>query len=144
MANTPFATIADITNLWRPMTQAETERAESLLPVVSDSLRMEAETRGYDLDAMVAESPTLATVATSVTVDIVARTLRTATDSEPMTQESQSALGYSWSGTYAVPGGGLPIMRNDLKRLGILRQKMGVVNVGGLYGDRYYNFFKDL
>lgn len=143
MANVPYATIEDITELWRPMTPEETERAANLLPIVSDSLRMEASTRGHNLDAMIAVDPTLESVAKSVTVDIVARTLRSATTGEPMSQESQSALGYSWSGTYAVPGGGLPIMRNDLKRLGILRQKMGVVEIGGLYGDRYYNFFKD-
>lgn len=130
MANTSFATIEDVTALWRNMTTQETEKAENLLPIVSDSLRLEAEMRGYNLDAMVADNTALASVAKSVTVDIVARTLRTATDGEPMSQESQSALGYSWSGTFAVPGGGLPIMRNDLKRLGILRQKLGVVDIG--------------
>lgn len=130
MANEPYATVTDIINLWRPMTTEETERATHLLPVVSDSLREEAALRGYDLDEMVATSTTLASVATSVTVDIIARQLRTATTGEPMNQESQSALGYSWSGTYAVPGGGLPIMRNDLKRLGIMSQKLGVVEFG--------------
>lgn len=130
MANTSFATIEDVTALWRNMTTQESEKAENLLPIVSDSLRLEAEKRGYNLDAMVADNTALASVAKSVTVDIVARTLRTATDGEPMSQESQSALGYSWSGTFAVPGGGLPIMRNDLKRLGILRQKLGVVDIG--------------
>lgn len=130
MANTSFATIEDVTALWRNMTTQESEKAENLLPIVSDSLRVEAEMRGYNLDAMVEDNTALASVAKSVTVDIVARTLRTATDGEPMSQESQSALGYSWSGTFAVPGGGLPIMRNDLKRLGILRQKLGVVDIG--------------
>ena len=129
MANA-FATIQDITALWRSMTPAETERAEALLPIVSDSLRNEAEMRGYDLDTMIEETPTLASVAKSVTVDIVARALMTSTNKEPTTQESQSALGYSWSGTYAFPGGGLPIMRNDLKRLGIMRQKLGVIELG--------------
>lgn len=134
---TPFATISDITALFRPLTPQEAERATSLLPVVSDSLRMEARNRGYDLDKMIADDDTLASVAKSVTVDIVARALRTSTDGEPMQQESQSALGYSWSGTYAVPGGGLPIMRNDLKRLGIMRQKLGVVELGHCRHDRY-------
>ena len=46
-----------------------------------------------------------------------------------MTQESQSALGYSWSGTYAVPGGGIAnaIMKNDLRKLGLLQQQMDSV-----------------
>jgi hypothetical protein len=50
-----------------------------------------------------------------------------------MTQESQSALGYTWSGTYAVAGGGIAnaILKNDLKKLGIMRQQMGVVKIWG-------------
>jgi hypothetical protein len=50
-----------------------------------------------------------------------------------MTQESQSALGYTWSGTYAIAGGGIAqaIMRNDLKRLGLKRQNYGVIEYYG-------------
>ena len=125
-----FATVQDIRNLWRPLTPAETERAENLLPIVSDLLRIEAENRGYDLDQMVSESPALASVATLVTVDILGRTLSASTTAEPMQQVSQSALGYSWSGTYAVPGGGVQIMRRDLQKLGIMKQKLGVIELG--------------
>jgi hypothetical protein len=128
--STSFATVNDITALWRPLTTAETAKAESLLPIVSDSLRVEAENRGYDLDSMIAQNPALGSVATSVTVDIVSRTLSLDTSAEPMEQVSQSALGYSWSGTYAVAGGGMQIMRNDLKRLGILKQRLGVIEIG--------------
>ncbi|MBQ1574612.1 MAG: hypothetical protein IIZ78_26105, partial [Clostridiales bacterium] len=62
-----------------------------------------------------------------VTVDVVSRILRQNTEGDAMTQESQSALGYSWSGSYAVPGGGIAnaIMINDLKKLGFLKQQMG-------------------
>lgn len=139
MATAPFATIEDITALWRNLTTQENERATALLPVVSDSLRMEAKQRGYDLDDMITDDPALASVATSVTVDIVARTLSVNTDATALSQESQSALGYSWSGTYAVAGGGMQIMRNDLKRLGILRQKLGVVEVGHCRHSRYHH-----
>ena len=124
-----FATISDISALWRPLSTSETERAEALLPVVSDSLRSEASKVGKDLDAMIAEDETLASVAKSVTVDVVARTLMTSTDSEPMTQSSESALGYSVSGTYLVPGGGLFIKKSELARLGLRRQRAGVVDL---------------
>lgn len=62
-----------------------------------------------------------------VTVDVVSRVLRQNVQREAMTQESQSGLGYSWSGTYAVVGGGIAnsILKNDLKKLGLLKQKMG-------------------
>lgn len=126
-----FATVDDIVTLWRPLTDDEMTRADSLLPVVSDALRQKAVAVGKDLDQMVAASETLANVARMVTVDIVARVLRQSTTGDAMTQESQSGLGYSWSGTFAVPGGGITgsIMYTDLKALGLLRQQIGAVQV---------------
>ena len=126
-----FATIEDIQKLWRPLTPPETERAYALLPVVSDTLREEAKRVGKDLDEMVAENPAYANVVKSVVVDIIARTLLTSTEDEPMTQVSQSALGYSWSGTYLVPGGGLFIKRSELARLGLRKQRYGVIDFYG-------------
>lgn len=124
-----FATIEDINALWRPMTTAETTRATALLPVVSDSLRMEAHKVGKNLDEMVEDNPWLTTVAKSVTVDIVARTLMTSTTAEPMTQMTESALGYSFSGSYLVPGGGLFIKKSELARLGLRKQRIGVIDL---------------
>lgn len=124
-----FATTADIEALWRPMTHEEYTRAEALIPLVCDSLRMEAVKAGKDLDAMIAAQPLLASVAKSVTVDVVARTLMTSTNSEPTTQFSESALGYSVSGTYLVPGGGLFIKKSELARLGLRRQRIGVIDL---------------
>nr|DAT40756.1 MAG TPA: hypothetical protein [Caudoviricetes sp.] len=126
MAN--FATIEDVENLWRVLKPTERERAQNLLETVSDSLRVEANKVGKDLDAMVAESVSYANVAKSVTVDVVARTLMTATDQEPMTQVTESALGYSYSGSFLVPGGGLFIKDSELKRLGLKRQRYGVID----------------
>lgn len=124
-----FATVTDISTLWRPLTAAETTRAEALLLPVSDELRMLASYVGKDMDAMVSASEVYANLVRIVTVDVVSRVLRQSTEGEAMTQESQSALGYSWSGTYAVPGGGIAnaIMKNDLKRLGLLNQSIGVM-----------------
>lgn len=124
-----YATIDDVTKLWRKMTIEETERAESLIPVICASLRSEAKKVGKDLDAMLEAEPDLAIVAKSVTVDVVARTLLTSTNDEPMTQSSESALGYSFSGTYLVPGGGLFIKRSELARLGLKRQRYGVIDL---------------
>lgn len=127
MAN--FATVEDVENLWRVLKPTERERAQNLLEAVSDSLRVEANKVGKDLDAMVAESVSYANVAKSVTVDVVARTLMTATDQEPMTQVTESALGYSYSGSFLVPGGGLFIKDSELRRLGLKRQRYGVMNL---------------
>lgn len=127
-----FATIDDLIALWRPMKNLdETARAEKLLEVVSDSLREEAKKVGKDLDFLASLSASYANVVKSVTVDIVARTLMTSTDQEPMTQATESALGYSYSGSYLVPGGGLFIKKSELARLGLRRQRYGVIDFYG-------------
>lgn len=125
-----FATINDVAALWRELTIDESTRATALLPVVSDSLRIEARRVGKDLDEMAVDEA-FASVLKSVTVDVVSRTLMTATDQEPMTQTSESALGYSWSGSYLVPGGGLFIKNTELARLGLKRQRYGVIEFYG-------------
>ena len=130
-----FATVSDLIALWRQLSPGERERAEVLLPLVSDSLRMEAIKVGKDLNRMIEETPLLASVAKSVTVDVVARTLMTPTDETPMTQMTQSGFGYSVSGTYLVPGGGLFIKRSELARLGLRRQQMGVINLYDAQGN---------
>lgn len=130
-----YATIEDITTLYRELTAAEEEKAEALLPVVSSRLRYEARKVGMDLDAMVEADEDLAEVAKSVTVDIVARTLMTPTTAGqfgPMTQISESAGGYSASGTFLNPGGGLFIKNAELAALGIRRQRYGGL---GIYAD---------
>lgn len=124
---TPFATIDDLINLWRPMSQEEKTRAEELLPVVSNRLRWEAEQVEKDIDQLIENSPAYKDVVKSVTVDIVARTLMTSTNQEPMTQYSESALGYTVSGTFLTPGGGLFIKRDELKALGLRKQRYGVM-----------------
>jgi len=125
---TTYATVADIIALKRELTHDEQERAETLIPVVCSSLRYEAKKRNRDLDVMIADNDDLAEVAKSVTIDVVMRELMTSTTQEPMTQYSQSALGYSVSGTFLTPGGGLFIKRSELARLGLLRQRYGVID----------------
>lgn len=135
-----YATIDDVIALFRPLTPEEETRAAALLPVVSDSLRQEAIKLGKNLEEMIESGKVLENVVKSVTVDVVARTLLTSTNSEPMTQYSQSALGYSVSGSYLVPGGGLFIKKAELARLGLRRQQIGVIE---LYGNSRDNCTTD-
>lgn len=123
-----FASKNDLERLWRNLKPTEMERAEALLEIVSNSLRFEGEKVGKDLDQQAADSVAFASVLKSVTVDVVARTLMTSTDQEPMTQMTESALGYSYSGSFLVPGGGLFIKESELKRLGLKRQRYGVID----------------
>lgn len=127
--STPFATVNDIETLWRPLSSSEQSRAAALLPLVSDELRVLAKDVDKNLDEMAAADSAYASVLKIVTVDVTVRVLRQSTEGDAMTQESQSALGYSWSGTYAVAGGGIAnaILNNDLKKLGLRGQQIGVM-----------------
>ena len=129
-----FATLEDMTILWRAMTPSEEKRADALLKIVSDRLRVEASKVGKNLDNMVESDEAYASVVKSVTIDVTARTLMTSTNSEPLSQMSQSALGYTVSGTYLVPGGGLFIKKSELARLGLRRQRIGVMDLYGVEG----------
>lgn len=123
-----YATVQDVIDLWKPLSESEKEKVESMIPLVCSSLRVEANKVNKDLDVMIQDDDDLANVARSVVVDIISRTIK-AEDSNPLlSQESQSALGYTWSGTYANTGGGLSILNKDLKRLGLKRQRYGVID----------------
>ena len=124
-----FATIFDVEKIFRQLSTSEKKKAMELLPLVSDSIRQEAIKVGKDIDKMLESGLLLDNVVKSVVVDVVARALMTSTNTEPMTQVSQSALGYSVSGTYLVPGGGLFIKKSELARLGLRRQQYGGIEL---------------
>lgn len=122
-----YCSVDDVISLWRPLKNDEILRVKELIPVIENSLRVEADNVGKDLDEMAKANEPYRSVLKSVVVDVVARTLMTATDQEPMTQYSESALGYSFSGSFLVPGGGLFIKKSELSRLGLRRQRYGVI-----------------
>ena len=127
-----YATVEDVELLFRPLSGEEAMRCAALLPLLSDLLRQAARNLGRDLDQMIEAGETQASVAKIVTVDCVGRVLRQSTTGEPLSQESQTALGYNWQGTFAIPGGGVAnsIMNNDLKRLGLIsRQRIGGIEL---------------
>lgn len=125
-----FATLNDVIQLWRPLTSDELTKANALLPMISNCLRYEAEKVGKDLDAMVEADDNLSSVAKSVTIDVLRRYINdNSVDSVSMSQMSQSAGGYSVSGTYLVQGGGLFIKKTELARLGLRRQKIGIIDL---------------
>ncbi|MDU5466388.1 MAG: phage Gp19/Gp15/Gp42 family protein [Peptoniphilus harei] len=122
-----YTTVDDVIKLFRNLTNEEAERAAELIPAIESSIRLEADNVGKDLEELLKDE-NFKNVFKSVVVDVVGRTLMTSTDQEPMTQSSESALGYSWSGTFLVPGGGLFIKKSELARLGLRRQRYGVID----------------
>ena len=127
-----YATVNDVIALFRALTPEEQTRVTSLLPIVEDELRQRAHDVGKDLDNMIDNGDVLPNVVKSVVVDVVARELMTPTNDAPMSQYSESALGYTVSDTFLVTGGGLFVKKSELERLGLRRQRIGVIE---LYGE---------
>jgi hypothetical protein len=126
-----LATIEDVM-VFATLTEEELVKAEALLPIVSARLRYEAKKVNKDLDEMITNDSDLECVAKSVIVGIVERTLKLQkSDSPIVSQYSESALGYSYSGTIPNPGESLYIKNNELKALGLKRQRYGVIDFYG-------------
>ena len=130
-----FATIQDLITLFRPLSPEEADKAQAYLDITSDYLRNCAHKVGRDLDQMIAadESGTLAATAKVVTVNTVARTLNTPVegDTAPLSQYSQTGLGYTVSGTFVAGGRMFFVMKAELADLGLRRQRYGVINFMG-------------
>lgn len=124
-----YTTLENLETLFRPLRENETEKALALIPVVEDYIRQEAILVGKNIDDMLENGEVLQNVFISVVCDVVGRTLMTSTDSEPMTQYSQSALGYTMSGTFLVPGGGVWLKKTERARLGLRRPKYGGIEL---------------
>ena len=127
-----FATLADVIAIsGATYTAEQQERITTLLPLISDLIRSEGEAVGKNIDAAIVTDTAYSSVVKMVTVDVVTRIMRQSTTGEPMSQESESALGYTWSGTYAIPGGGaaMSLMNNERKMLGLIRQKWGAMDI---------------
>lgn len=135
---TPYATLQDVMDLTgQTYTSEQQDRINQLLAVVSDRLRQYAYNVNTDLDTLISEGKVLTSVVKSVVVDVTTRALATPLDQTPTTNFSQSALGYSVSGTYLVPGGGIFIKNAELRALGLLRQRIGVLEFFDNRDNRY-------
>jgi len=124
-----YATVDDLSSYWRTMTSDEQTRAAVLLESVSAELRIIATSVNKDLDDMIADSDDYGMLVKAVVMDTVARILNQSTTGEAMSQISESAMGYTQSGTYLVPGGGSTILNRDLKRLKLKKQQVSSVEV---------------
>lgn len=124
-----YATVADVQTLGRQLTADEEEKTPQLLEITSALLRSECSKRGYDLDRMIADDPDKGLITKILTVNAVVRSLNASSSDPAVAQGSQSALGYSVSYTYLNAGQDIYFLRNELKELGIMRQKCGVLEV---------------
>ena len=129
-----YATVDDVMLIGRPLSATEMDKTRELLSMASALLRQEARKRGYDLDKMIAEDEDIGLIAKNVTVAATVRALNASGDTSPSAvQASQSGLGFSASVTYQNPGQSLYFLRNELKELGLLRQRFSSMEVYDVY-----------
>ena len=89
---------------------------------------------GVNIDAQISEDPDYGSAVKFTVMNTVMNALGrlSATGSDPAaSQATQSALGYSVTLTYANAGSVLWFGKNDLKDLGLLRQKYGALDIFG-------------
>lgn len=130
-----YATTADV-ELLRPLTLQEQEQTPVLLENASAKLRLLAKKYGRSLDELIAEDEDYGTAVKAVVVQAVIRALNSITDNTPpAVQSSQAAMGYSLSMTWLNSGQSLYFLKNELKDLGLMRQRFSVMEVYGL-GDK--------
>lgn len=108
------------------LSDTDKKRVETLLMYASSLLRVEASNRGYNLDIIILKDEAKKYVAKMVVLASVKRAMHTNEVMEaPLEQFSQSAMGYTVSGTYLNPGDDIYFLNNELKRLGLTRKSQG-------------------
>lgn len=126
-----YASIEDYEKVYNIILNNEQQkRLLILIELASSLLREEANKRKINLSALINSSDDKANVAKMVVLACVHRVM--AKDDEqdmPLEQFSQSALGYTFSGTYVNPGDDLYYLKNELKRMGIIKQRYGAMEI---------------
>lgn len=113
-----YATVADLSTYWRPITESETPRAENLLSLASSRLRLYASQAGIDLDEKVSDAD-YAEALKWVVMEATKRAMQTPVDVPPVDNYSQSAGPYSENYKFTNPSGDLWFKKAELKTLGI-------------------------
>ena len=135
---TAYADVADILAIGRTLTAQKQEAAEVLLNEASAKLRLAAHKYGKDIDAMIADPVTgedFALAVKSVVVAAVCRALDAVTESGSVSQASETLGAYSYTYHYANAGQQLYFLNNELKDLGLKRQKVGWLDAYGVTGN---------
>lgn len=128
MALEPFATTAELEAFWRPLTAAEESRADILLVLASNRLRLIGEDLGIDVDAKVAASEAYNSTIKWVVMEAVKRAISTPIDSPPVDTYQQTAGPYSENYKFSNPSGDLWFKKSELSALGLY----GVQNMSAI------------
>ena len=126
-----YASVEDYEKVYNTaLNNDQHKRLLMLIELASSLLLEEANKRNMNLSAVISSSDDKANVAKMVVLACVHRVMSKDDDQDmPLEQFSQSALGYTFSGTYVNPGDDLYYLRNELKRMGIIKQRYGAMEI---------------
>ena len=124
-----YATIDDVEAQWRPLSDAETSRAETLLDRAALIIDVECPTVAKRIEA---GDELAARAAVHVSVEMVKRAMLSPVDAAPMAQFQQTGGPFSTSGTFVNPTGDVYLSKGDRRLLGCRRQKAYSIDMAGI------------
>lgn len=137
---TPFATKEELAAYWRPLTGDEPARADVLLTLASNRLRLTADNESIDLDAKAEASEAFKTTIRWVVMEAVKRAMQSGGNPDAPSVESyqQTAGPYSENFKYSNPTGDLFFRSAELDSLGLSGQQ--TLKAFMLAPESYYSY----
>lgn len=129
MALAPFATLEQLEAFWKDVASGDEGRANVLLELASNRIRLIGVQIGVDVDAEANASEAYSTTVRWVVMEAVKRAMLTPTDQPPVNTFSQTAGPYSENYTYTNPSGDLWFKKTELSALGLYgSQSLGSIS----------------
>ena len=114
-----FATVAELQAFWKSLDTNDQTRAQSLLDLASDRLRVIGSNVGVDIDAKKAASTAYESVLKWVVMEATKRAMLTPVDAPPVNSIQQTAGPYSENIVFTNPAGDLWFKKSELHDLSL-------------------------
>lgn len=128
-----YATVSDIIALGKNLTAEEQTSAEILIQTASSKIRIIARKYGIDIDKNISDTTTGDDLSVAVKNAVVQSVIRAidslSSTSSAVSQNSETNGAYNISMTYLNAGQSLYFLNNELKDLGIIRQRYGAIDL---------------
>lgn len=118
-ALTPFASLEQLETFWKDIASADEGRAELLLELASNRLRLIGDDVDFDVDQHTEDSAAYETTIRWVVMEAVKRAMLTPIDQPPVDTFSQTAGPYSENYKYTNPSGDLWFKKSELLAIGL-------------------------
>lgn len=128
-----YATVSDIIAIGKNLTAEEQNSAEILIQTASSKIRIIARKYGIDIDKNISDTTTGDDLSVAVKNAVVQSVIRAidslSSTSSAVSQNSETNGAYNISMTYLNAGQSLYFLNNELKDLGIIRQRYGAIDL---------------